>query len=462
MSQLRLYNSLTNRKEDFSPIDDTNVRVYTCGPTVYNYAHIGNARPPLVSDILVKLLKYLYSNVLYVSNITDIDDKIIAASHDQKIPIKELTSKYEKIYNDNLKDLGIHKPDLQPRATEHIEEMIDQINELITNGHAYEKERHVLFNVNTFPKYGTLSGRDKDQQIAGSRVEVASYKNDPLDFILWKPSDENQPGWDSPWGFGRPGWHLECSAMSQKTLGVPFDIHSGGQDLIFPHHENELAQSCGANGGIDDSSSYARYWVHNGMIKFDGDKMSKSLGNILYINDLLKEYDGEVLRYVLLSTHYRQPLNWSEKSLKQAKTSLDRLYRILKNNKNVLTKDVEPSQEIINALCDDINTPEAFGQLNILFNQLQNAVDDRKGDLLSQIRSSANLLGILKKDPDEWLGYKNQTKDFDVATIEKLINERNAFRKEKNYQKSDQIRDELKSLGVEIEDTPDGTIWRKN
>ena len=462
MSKLRLYNSLTNRKEDFSPIDDSNVRVYTCGPTVYNYAHIGNARPPLVSDILVKLLKYLYSNVLYVSNITDIDDKIIAASHDQKIPIKELTSKYEKIYNDNLKDLGINKPDLQPRATEHIEEMIDQINELITNGHAYEKERHVLFNVNTFPKYGTLSGRDKDQQLAGSRVEVASYKNDPLDFILWKPSEKGQPGWDSPWGFGRPGWHLECSAMSQKTLGVPFDIHSGGQDLIFPHHENELAQSCGANGGIDDSSSYARYWVHNGMIKFDGDKMSKSLGNILYINDLLKEYDGEVLRYVLLSTHYRQPLNWSEKSLKQAKTSLDRLYRILKNNKNVLTKDVEPSQEIINALCDDINTPEAFGQLNILFNQLQNAVDDRKGDLLSQIRSSANLLGILKKDPDEWLGYKNQTKDFDVATIEKLINERNAFRNEKNYQKSDQIRDELKSLGIEIEDTPDGTIWRKS
>ena len=462
MSKLRLYNSLTNRKEDFSPIDDSNVRVYTCGPTVYNYAHIGNARPPLVSDILVKLLKYLYSNVLYVSNITDIDDKIIAASIDQKIPIKELTSKYEKIYNENLKDLGIHKPDLQPRATEHIEEMIDQINELITNGHAYEKERHVLFNVNTFPKYGTLSGRDKDQQIAGSRVEVASYKNDPLDFILWKPSDENQPGWDSPWGFGRPGWHLECSAMSQKTLGVPFDIHSGGQDLIFPHHENELAQSCGANGGIDDSSSYARYWVHNGMIKFDGDKMSKSLGNILYINDLLKEYDGEVLRYVLLSTHYRQPLNWSEKSLKQAKTSLDRLYRILKNNKNVLTKDVEPTKEIINALCDDINTPEAFGQLNILFNQLQNAQDDIKGDLISQIHGSANLLGILKKDPDEWLGYKNQTKDFDVATIEKLINERNAFRKEKNYQKSDQIRDELKSLGIEIEDTPDGTIWRRS
>ena len=462
MSKLRLYNSLTNRKEDFSPIDDSNVRVYTCGPTVYNYAHIGNARPPLVSDILVKLLKYLYSNVIYVSNITDIDDKIISASIDQKIPIKELTSKYEKIYNENLKDLGIDKPDFQPRATEHIEEMIVQINELIANGHAYEKEKHVLFNVNTFSKYGILSGRDKDQQLAGSRVEVASYKNDPLDFILWKPSEKGQPGWDSPWGFGRPGWHLECSAMSQKTLGVPFDIHSGGQDLIFPHHENELAQSCGANGGIEDSSSYARYWVHNGMIKFDGDKMSKSLGNILYINDLLEEYDGEVLRYVLLSTHYRQPLNWSEKSLKQAKTSLDRLYRILKNNKNVLTKDVEPTKEIINALCDDINTPEAFGQLNILFNQLQNAVDDRKGDLLSQIRSSANLLGILKKDPDEWLGYKNQTKDFDVATIEKLINERNAFRNEKNYQKSDQIRDELKSLGIEIEDTPDGTIWRRS
>ena len=462
MTKLRLYNSLTNKKEDFSPIDDSNVRVYTCGPTVYNYAHIGNARPPLVSDILVKLLKYLYSNVIYVSNITDIDDKIIAASLDQKIPIKELTSKYEKIYNENLKNLGIDEPDFQPRATEHIEEMIDQINELITNGHAYEKERHVLFNVNTFPKYGTLSGRDKDQQIAGSRVEVANYKNDPLDFILWKPSEKGQPGWDSPWGFGRPGWHLECSAMSQKTLGVPFDIHSGGQDLIFPHHENELAQSCGANGEVEDSSSYARYWVHNGMIKFDGDKMSKSLGNILYINDLLKEYDGEVLRYVLLATHYRQPLNWSEKSLKQAKTSLDRLYRILKNNKSVLVNDVEPAKEIINALCDDINTPEAFGQLNILFNHLQNVQDDKKSDLISQIQSSASLLGILKKDPDEWLGYKNQTKDFDVATIEKLINKRNAFRNEKSYQKSDQIRDELKSFGVEIEDTPDGTIWRKS
>tara|TARA_B100001564_G_C20645043_1_gene674027 strand:- start:251 stop:1639 length:1389 start_codon:yes stop_codon:yes gene_type:complete len=462
MSQLRLYNSLTNRKEDFSPIDDSNVRVYTCGPTVYNYAHIGNARPPLVSDILVKLLKYLYGNVTYVSNITDIDDKIIAASIDQKISIKELTSKYEKIYNENLKDLGIQKPDYQPKATEYIKEMIAQINELVTNGHAYEKEGHVLFSVNTFPKYGTLSGRDKDQQIAGSRVEVASYKNDPLDFILWKPSSEDQPGWDSPWGFGRPGWHLECSAMSQKTLDVPFDIHSGGQDLIFPHHENELAQSCGANGRVADSASYARYWVHNGMIKFDGDKMSKSLGNILYINDLLKEYNGEVLRYVLLSTYYRQPLNWSEKSITQAKTSLDRLYRILKNNKNVLLVDVEPAKEIINALCDDINTPEALGQLNKLFNKLQNAQNDKKSDLISQIYSSANLLGILKKDPDEWLGYKNQTEDFDVANIEKLVNERNAFRNEKNYQKSDQIRDELKSLGVEIEDTPDGTIWRKS
>ena len=461
MTQLRLYNSLTNKKEDFLPIDNNHIKVYTCGPTVYNYAHIGNARPPIVSDILVKLLKQLYSKVTYVSNITDIDDKIIQASKEQGIPIKELTSKYEDIYNKNLSDLNIAQPDNQPRATEYIEEMISQIKELLNNGHGYISDGHVLFSVETFPNYGTLSGRDKDQQIAGSRVEVADYKNDPADFILWKPSKDDQPGWDSPWGFGRPGWHLECSAMSQKTLGVPFDIHSGGQDLIFPHHENELAQSCGANGNMEDATHYARYWLHNGMIKFDGDKMSKSLGNILYINDLIKEYDGEVLRLLLLSTHYRQPLNWSEKALTQAQKTLDRLYRILHKYNDIDHRKINPPEEIINSLCDDLNTPGALGQLNILVNKLQSVDDGNKMEILSKIYSGAKLLGILNKSPNEWLGYNAQSNDIDLNKIEQLISDRNKFRSEKNYQKSDEIRDELKSIGIEIEDTSDGTKWRK-
>ena len=339
--------------------------------------------------------------------------------------------------------------------------MISQIKELLNNGHGYVSDGHVLFSVETFPNYGILSGRDKDQQIAGSRVEVADYKNDPADFILWKPSEDDQPGWDSPWGFGRPGWHLECSTMSQKTLGVPFDIHSGGQDLIFPHHENELAQSCGANGNMEDATHYARYWLHNGMIKFDGDKMSKSLGNILYINDLIKEYDGEVLRLLLLSTHYRQPLNWSEKALTQAQKTLDRLYRILHKYNDIDHREINPPEEIINSLCDDLNTPGALGQLNILVNKLQSVDDGNKMEILSKIYSGAKLLGILNKSPNEWLGYNAQSNDIDLKKIEQLISDRNKFRSEKNYQKSDEIRDELKSIGIEIEDTSDGTKWRK-
>ncbi|MBT3664165.1 cysteine--tRNA ligase [bacterium] len=462
MAQLRLYNSLTNRKEDFSPIDNDHVKVYTCGPTVYNFAHIGNARPPLVSDILVRLLKQLYKEVTYVSNITDIDDKIIATSIEQKVPIAELTKKYENVYNQNLKDLGVAKPDHQPRATDHIQEMIVQIKELVDNGHAYISEGHVLFSVKTFPKYGQLSGRDKDQQLHGSRVEVASYKNDPADFILWKPSTSEQPGWVSPWGFGRPGWHLECSAMSQKTLGVPFDIHSGGQDLIFPHHENELAQSCGAHGKIEDINHYAKYWLHNGMIKFDGDKMSKSLGNIVYINDLLKKYNGEVLRLVLLSTHYRQPLNWSKKSILQSQKMLDKMYRTLYQIDGEVSKEaVSPPKEIIKALCDDLNTPQAIGKLNILFNDFQHAKGKQKNELLSQIMSGASLLGLLNQKPENWLGYQNEMDSKDLKEVEKLIMERDKYRSEKNYKMSDQIRDELTALGIEIEDSPQGTKWRK-
>jgi len=461
MAQLRLYNSLTNKKEDFLPIDQSHVRVYTCGPTVYNYAHIGNARPPMVSDVLVRLLRYLYPRVTYVSNITDIDDKIINASIEQDISISTLTKKYENIYNENLKELGIDPPDLQPRATDHIAEMIKQIETLIKNGHAYQQGGHVLYSVNTFPGYGSLSGRDKDEQILGSRVEVASYKKEPTDFVLWKPSIDNQPGWDSPWGFGRPGWHLECSAMSEKTLGVPFDIHSGGQDLIFPHHENELAQCCGVHNKINDITSYARYWIHNGMIKFDGDKMSKSLGNISYINDLINDYNGETLRLVLLSTHYRQPLNWSTKAIDQAQKTLDRLYRVIrKADSGRELNTSKPSEHILDALCDDLNTPEALGQLNILFNQIQSAGKDEQKELISTIYSSAKMLGILQCDPDDWLGYSKAANGDDIPKIEKMIEDRNQCRNEKNFSRADEIRDELKSMGIDIEDTPGGTIWR--
>ena len=461
MARLRLYNSLTNKKEDFSPIDPDHVRVYTCGPTVYNYAHIGNARPPLVSDILIRLLRYLYPRVTYVSNITDIDDKIINAAKEQDIPISDLTKRYKNIYNDNLKELGIYPPDLQPKATDHIAEMIKQIEVLINNGHAYEAESHVLYSVNTFPSYGLLSGRDKEEQIAGSRVEVAPYKKDPTDFVLWKPSNKDQPGWDSPWGFGRPGWHLECSAMSEKALGVPFDIHSGGQDLIFPHHENELAQCCGVHNKTDDVTSYARYWIHNGMLKFDGDKMSKSLGNIRFINDLINEHKGETLRLVLLSTQYRQPLNWSPKTIQQAQKTLDRLYRILKKvDISLDLQEAEPTKKIIDALCDDLNTPEALGQLNILINSLQDADESQKKEIMPKIYSSARMLGILQHDPDSWLGYSKVDDGMDTEKIEQMIEERNNCRNNKNFEQADKIRDELKSMGIDIEDTSDGTIWR--
>ena len=461
MLNLRLYNSLNKKKEDFHPINEDHVRVYTCGPTVYNYAHIGNARPAIVSDILVRLLRELFPKVTYVSNITDIDDKIIKASMENNITIKELTEKFEKIYNDDLKKLGVLEPDLQPKATDHIPEMIQQINDLIKNGHAYEAEGHVLFHVKTFPKYGSLSGRDKEQQVAGSRVEVAPYKKDPVDFVLWKPSNDDQPGWDSPWGFGRPGWHLECSAMSEKTLGVPFDIHSGGQDLIFPHHENEIAQCCGAHNKINKITSYAKYWIHNGMIKFDGDKMSKSLGNIRLIHDLVKEHQGETLRMVILSTHYRQPLNWTIKSIQQAQKNLDRLYRAINNTGFLAHKNMmKPSQTIVDALCDDLNTPEALGCLNTLVNNFNTAKETEKERLYTEIISSSKLLGILQEDPYEWLGYTRSSSEIDESKIDLLIEERNKCRSEKNFSRADKIREELNNLGVEIEDTPQGTIWR--
>jgi len=365
MTILKIQNTLENSKEVFDPIDSKNVRVYACGPTVYNYAHIGNARMAVVNDVLIRLLRLIYPKVTYVSNITDIDDKIIESANNQNIEIKTLTRKFEKIYNEDMSALGVENPDKQPRASEHINEMIELTKKLLDNKNAYEKDGHVLFHVPSFKNYGCLSKRNREEQIMGSRVEVAPFKKDPTDFVLWKPSSKNMPGWDSPWGFGRPGWHLECSAMSEKTLGLPFDIHSGGMDLTFPHHENEIAQTCSAHNQNDNPKFFAKYWFHNGFVIVDGEKMSKSIGNIRLVNDLIKRYSGETLRLTLLSAHYRQPLNWTTDSIDQTNTMLTRLYRSLHEIKNIkinINKASVP-ENVMNALCDDLNTPQSFSRI---------------------------------------------------------------------------------------------------
>ena len=335
MPELFLHNTLRKKKEKFVPSNLDHVRMYTCGPTVYNYAHIGNARPAVISDLLVRLLRNLFPKVTFVSNITDIDDKIIKASLETDISIKAITKKYEKIYNEDMVSIGVLPPDIQPHATDHIKDMIVMIKKNIDNGKAYESDGHVLFDITKYASYGKLSGRNFEDQIAGSRVEVASYKHNPGDFVLWKPSTDNQPGWNSPWGFGRPGWHLECSAMSEATLGLPFDIHGGGMDLIFPHHENEIAQSCGSYNEDLNPAIYCKYWLHNALLNMDGEKMSKSVGNIVYIRELLKKHKGETLRMALLSSHYRQPLNWNDKTIEQAQKVLNKLYRALKNAEEI-------------------------------------------------------------------------------------------------------------------------------
>jgi len=461
---LKLHNTLTRQKEDFIPVDKNHIKMYTCGPTVYNYAHIGNARPAVVSDLLVRLLRYLYPKVTYVSNITDIDDKIIQASKETKKPIDEITKKFEKIYNEDMSSLGVLPPDIQPRATDHINDMVKLVEDMINNGCAYESEKHVLFDVNSYNAYGKLSGRDIEDQLAGSRVEVASYKRDPGDFVLWKPSFGDDPGWNSPWGFGRPGWHLECSAMSEKNLGLPFDIHGGGMDLIFPHHENEVAQSCGAHGEQNDPKIFVRYWIHNAMLNIGGKKMSKSLGNIFYIRDYTEKYPGEVLRFALMSGHYRQSLNWTDKSIEQAHSTLNRIYRVLKKVEDVKIDEnnvnLMPSS-VLECLCDDLNTPEALAKLNDIVNRLSKAnTNDDKKLLKEQVIATANILGILNESPDNWLGI-GKSSGSDENEINQLIEDRNEARKLKDFNKADEIRSKLTSMGIEIEDTPSGTIWRK-
>ena len=456
---LQLQNTLSGKKEFFKPVNESHVRVYACGPTVYNFAHIGNARMAVVNDLLIRVLKTQFKKVTYVSNITDIDDKIIDAAKETGEDISEITIKYTDIYNKDMGALGVNLPDIQPKATDHINGMIELIKKLIGNDNAYEKNGHVLFHVPSFEKYGILSKRNRDEQIAGSRVEVAPFKKDPADFVLWKPSPSPLPGWESPWGYGRPGWHLECSVMSEKTLGLPFDIHSGGIDLVFPHHENEIAQTCCMSKN-KDPKDFAPYWLHNGFVNIEGEKMSKSIGNIRLVHELNKKYKGEVLRLTLLSAHYKQPLNWNEEIIEQNSKMLDRLYRVVMDLSDIKFEQGLPSKNIMDSFLDDLNTPKVIANINEEVNKLSSASKDEKVKIKSNLISTGKILGILENDPKEWLGYSQQNIE-NSEEIERLINERNEARRNKNFNLADTIRDTLKEKGIEIEDKDKGTVWRK-
>ena len=450
-----LFNTLSGNKEKLEAIDPKHLKIYACGPTVYNYAHIGNARMAVVFDTLVRTLRMIYPKVTYVSNITDIDDKIIDAAMEQNVEITSITEKYTQIYNEDMSKLNVLQPDIQPKATEYISEMIDLIDELIEKDFAYEKEGHVLFHVPTYQNYGKLSNRNREEQIAGSRVEVAPFKKDPADFVLWKPSTDEQPGWDSPWGVGRPGWHTECSAMSKKTLGLPFDIHGGGRDLIFPHHENEIAQSCCSSANVNEPDSYAKYWMHNGFVTINGEKMSKSLGNIILTKDLTSEYHGEVIRLALLSTHYRQGLDWNDSIIHQSKKLLDKLYKIYFDLSEIGATEDDNSFSIIDSLLDDLNTPALISNLNKLVKDYSKDKDTNHVLIKTKLNIIGSALGILQ---DKNYNHISISEELQVK-IEKLISERVLAKEKKDFSHADKIRDELRELGVEIKDSKEGTSW---
>jgi len=453
-----LYNSLARKKQKFVPLDPRRVTMYACGPTVYSYAHIGNARPAVIFDLLHKVLQRRYPKVVYARNITDIDDKINQAAAEQNVTIDVITDRFAQIYRSDMAALGVGSPTVEPHATEHIDAMIEMIGKLIDRGCAYEAEGHVLFSIEQAPDYGELSRRDMREMIAGARVEVAPWKKHPGDFVLWKPSDETLPGWDSPWGRGRPGWHIECSAMSAVHLGEVIDIHAGGQDLMFPHHENEIAQSRCAHG----TEVFARYWLHNGFVTVDRQKMSKSLGNTLIVHDLLEHWPGEAMRLLLLSAHYRQPLDWSETALHQAQANLDRLYGLLRDHPPASGAEAAPDEEIVTALEDDLNTPAALAALNVLGRRISDAEEDEKPLLAARLKASASLLGLLQATPEEW--FKQQrgpaADSVDEEQINALIAERNAARQARDFATADRIRDELAERGIELEDVAEGTRWR--
>jgi len=452
--KIRLYNSKSKKKEVFSPINDQNVSMYVCGPTVYGAHHIGNARPAVVFDILAKLLMEKYENVTYARNITDIDDKIIDAAISEKLDINEITKRSTKQYHSDMVTLNVEEPDREPYATEHISEMINFIEDLLRKKNAYESDKHILFDIDSYNNYGELSGRNPKDMIAGSRVEVQSYKRNPLDFVLWKPSKDNEIGWPSPWGKGRPGWHLECSTMILKIFGETIDIHGGGEDLRFPHHENECAQSFCRNDGM----VLANYWMHNGMVQMENSKMSKSSGNILLIKDLIKDVPGEVIRLALISAHYRQPLKWSNELIDQSKKTLQNMYSFLKEFEDDNLNKVGPDAEFIDALSDDLNTPKAISIIHSMFKELKKSPKDI--NLRSRFIKSANFLGLLMSKPSEW-GFESSD-SIDEKTINDLIEKRNQARKDKNFEESDQIREQLLDMGVTLEDNEDGTVWRKN
>ena len=458
---LALYNTLSRAKDAFEPIDANNVRLYVCGPTVYDFAHIGNARPVVVFDVLYRLLRHRYgaAHVTYVRNITDVDDKIIAAAGEAGEPIETVTARYAEVFRKDMASLGALPPDIEPKATDHIAEMIAMIETLIASGHAYPADGHALFAVSTMENYGALSGHSRDELIAGARVEVAPYKKDPADFVLWKPSTPEQPGWDSPWGRGRPGWHLECSAMSKKHLGETFDIHGGGQDLIFPHHENEIAQSTCAHGG----KTFVRYWMHNGYVTAEGEKMSKSLGNFFTVHDLLDKAPGEAIRLGLLTAHYRQPLDFSLDGIEQARGSLDRLYGALddardaqlSSGKRAIAGLAEP---VIAALEDDLNTPRALAEMHELATALNKATElGERSTLRAALAFSGGLMGLLEQDPQAWL------KGDASLEIDDLVAARAAARTARDFAEADRLRDELvQKHKVVVLDHPDGTTdWRR-
>jgi len=456
-----LYNSLTRRKEQLETLHPDRVGMYVCGPTVYNLAHIGNARPAVIFDVLARLLRLFYSDVTYVRNITDVDDKINAASVETGEKIGVITERFTTAYHQDMAALNIAQPDAEPRVTDHIEQIVNMIESLVEREHAYLAEGHVLFDIKSFPEYGELSGRSTDDMIAGARVEIAPYKRDPMDFVLWKPSTPELPGWESPWGRGRPGWHIECSAMSESHLGETIDIHGGGRDLIFPHHENEIAQSICAHGG----SPYCRMWVHNGFVTVEGQKMSKSLGNVLLVRDLLDEAPAEAIRLALLSTHYRAALDWTTVRLDEAKRTLVKWYRALELcSTDSLSDEAVPDSEVVCALCDDLNTSVVFARIHQLVGDLGQSSDPvEQAKLKHTIVASADVLGLLQQDPTTALAALTASSlkrnDIDAVWIEQRIEDRRLARLNKDFEQADNIRDELSAAGIRIEDSADGTTW---
>ena len=458
MSNLKLYNTYERQLMDFYPIDSNNVRIYVCGPTVYDFIHIGNARPLVIFDVLVRVLRSIYPKVTYVRNITDVDDKINQRAKEKNISISELTNQTIKNFQKDCNSLGNLPPEYEPKATDHINEMINMIETLISKCFAYVASNNVLFSIKKFKKYGNLSGRNLEEMISGSRVDVVDYKDNPGDFILWKPSSEDLPGWESPWGRGRPGWHIECSAMSKKYLGNSFDIHGGGADLIFPHHENEIAQSCCSN----NSNLMANYWIHNGYVTSDGEKMSKSLGNFSTINNLLLNCDGESIRYSLLQAHYRAPLSFGKNTLTEAHKSLSRLYRAVDG----FEIDGDPDKEILINLCDDLNTPKALARAHYLADQANKGSKESA----QKLKNSSSILGILSHSSENWLKYGKDSYTDKLSSqpiisdkkINKLIIERKIAKDNKNYSLADEIRNKLLELNIILEDKPDRTDWRKS